>query len=115
MPGRQMARDRQTSAHGPLGVWSDNTDACSRRLIHDNGISDIDTQLFELACIKETISIVTNAADEGGLTSKLREGDDGIRYGAAADKLRLMPLIALKQRFLFLDFDKAHCAALETE
>src|SRR5713101_432465 len=114
MPGRQMARDCQTSAHGPLGIWSNNADACSGRLIHDNGISNIDTQLFELACIKKTISIVTNAADERGLTSKLREGDDGVRYGAATDKLRLMLSIALKQRFLFLDFDKAHRAALET-
>src|SRR4051812_31122016 len=115
MAGRQMARDRQTSTHSPLSVWSDEADACSRRLIHDNGISDIDTQFFELGRIKETVPIVTNATDEGGLTSKLGEGDDGVRYRSAADKLRFMLLITLKQRFLFFYFDKAHRPAFETE
>src|SRR5947207_8165513 len=47
MVGRQMAGDGQTSTHGALGIRSDNADACSSRLIHNDGIADIDTQLFE--------------------------------------------------------------------
>ena len=115
MPVRQMACNRQTSTHGPFGVRSDNADASSGYLVNNDGISNIDTQLFELACIKKTIAIVANAADESGLASKLREGDDGVRDRPTADKLRLVAVVALKQLILFLDFNKTHCAALETK
>src|SRR2546421_11516018 len=97
MPVRQMARDGQTGAHCPFGVRRNDAYACSRRLINDDRISNIDTQFLELTCIEESVAIITNATDERGLPAQLRKGNDGVRYGAAADQLRLMLVKTLDQ------------------
>jgi len=79
------------------------------------GLSNIDAQFLEFARIEEAVAVISDAADEGRLASKLRKGNDGIGDRSAADQLRLVFLKAIEQGFLFGEIDEPHGAPLKSK
>ncbi len=102
-------------AHGPFRVRRDNAQAGAGGFADDDGIANVDVQLFELRLVKKAIAVVADAADEGALTAELREADGRIGHRAAAYQARLALVEALQERLLLSQLDQAHGAALEAE
>ena len=71
MPRRQMAGDGQARAHGALRIGCDQANVGTGRFIYDDWVTNINSQLFEFAGVKDAVTIIAHASDKGCRASEL--------------------------------------------
>ena len=110
-----MTRHGQASPHRPFGIGSDEASARPGRLADDDRISHVDAELGELFLVMESVAVVADATDERPAATQLRQGDDRICDGTAADQSWVAGVQPIEQAALLRPVYQPHRAALEAE